>query len=151
MASYSIGEVERFLGLPASTLRHWEKAFPLLSPRKDSFGRRVYSESDLRVLLRLRYLAFDRGLGITGAGEAFLAEMATSSESSEAELHAILQEVRGELIGKWFESRESLRSLEDAAGLRGDEAATPPSRRRAGTGERIPPDGAREGGEAGRQ
>ena len=127
MASYSIGEVERFLGLPASTLRHWEKAFPLLSPRKDSFGRRVYSESDLRVLLRLRYLAFDRGLGITGAGEAFLAEMATASGSSEAELHALLQEVRGELIGKWFESRDSLRYLGDAAGLRGDDAASPAS------------------------
>jgi DNA-binding transcriptional MerR regulator len=115
VASYSIGEVERFLGLPASTLRHWEKAFPLLSPRKDSFGRRVYSESDLRVLLRLRHLALERGLGITGAGEAFLAEMTAASSSSEAELHALLQEVRGELIGRWFESRESLRSLDDAS------------------------------------
>lgn len=115
MASYSIGEVERFLGLPASTLRHWEKAFPLLSPRKDSFGRRVYSESDLRVLLRLRYLALDRGLGITGAGEAFLSDMAAATDTSEAELHALLQEVRGELIGRWFESRESLKSLEEAS------------------------------------
>ena len=122
MASYSIGEVERFLGLPASTLRHWEKAFPLLSPRKDSFGRRVYSESDLRVLLRLRYLALDRGLGITGAGEAFLAEMAAASSSSEAELHALLQEVRGELIGRWFESRESLRSLEESSAPRRENA-----------------------------
>ena len=116
MASYSIGEVERFLGLPASTLRHWEKVIPLLSPRKDSFGRRVYSDSDLRVLLRLRHLAFDRGLGISGAGKALMAELAASSGPTAAELHALLQEVRGELIGRWFQNRESLGSLDPAAG-----------------------------------
>jgi DNA-binding transcriptional MerR regulator len=102
VAAYQIGEVEELLGLPASTLRHWEKVVPLLSPRKDEFGRRVYSDSDLRILLRLKHLAFDRGLGIGAAGEALLSELA----SPAGEGRATIAEVRGELIGLYFENKE---------------------------------------------
>jgi DNA-binding transcriptional MerR regulator len=113
MAGYSMGEVEALLGLPASTIRHWEKVVPLLSPRKDSFGRRVFSEADLRILLRLRHLAFDRGLGIGGAGEAILLEAGSSEGDGSGELRARLAELRGELIGLYFAGRESVRPLED--------------------------------------
>jgi DNA-binding transcriptional MerR regulator len=111
VASYGIGEVEALLSLPASTLRHWEKTLPLLSPRKDDFGRRVYSEADILLLLRLKHLAFDRGLGIKAAGEALLAELSAPG----GELHARLAEIRGELVGLWFESLESSRHLEKAS------------------------------------
>jgi DNA-binding transcriptional MerR regulator len=108
MASYGIGEVERILGLPATTLRHWEKVVPLLAPRKDAFGRRVYTEADLRVLFRLRHLAQDRGLGIGEAGKVILEE----SAARDGELGARLAEVRGELIGLYFLSLECARGLE---------------------------------------
>jgi len=107
MGSYGIGEVEELLGLPASTLRHWERVVPLLSPRKDPWGRRVYSESDLRILLRLRHLALDRGLGIGSAAEALLGELS----APEGELRSRLAEIRGELISLYFDNKSAGASL----------------------------------------
>lgn len=107
MGSYGIGEVEALLGLPASTLRHWESVVPILSPRKDAWGRRVYSESDLRILLRLRHLAQDRGLGIGAAAEALLEELGAPG----GELRSRLAEIRGELIGLYFDNKTAGASL----------------------------------------
>lgn len=101
MGSYGIGEVEDLLGLPASTLRHWETVVPLLSPRKDTWGRRVYNESDLRILLRLRHLALDKGLGIGAATEALLQELGAPS----GELRSRIAEIRGELIALYFDNK----------------------------------------------
>ena len=67
MASYPTREVEALLGLPSSTLRHWEREVPLLAPRKDAFGRRSYSDSDLLLILRIKHLALDKGLGLAAA------------------------------------------------------------------------------------
>lgn len=114
MAQRSIGDVEALLGLPATTLRYWEKAVPLLSPRKDEWGRRVYSEADIRVLLRLRHLVQYRGMAVSAAGEAIMAEGAALRGTGPLEeFRARLAEIRGELIGLWFESAESGRSLEE--------------------------------------
>lgn len=103
MASYGIGEVEALTGLPASTLRHWEKVLPLLDPRKDESGRRFYTEADVRLIFRLKYLTVRRGLGLKAASAALIAE----SASARPELRARLSEIRGELIGLYFESRAS--------------------------------------------
>lgn len=108
MASYGIGEVEALTGLPASTLRHWEKVLPLLDPRKDESGRRFYTEADVRLIFRLKYLTVRRGLGLKAASAALIAEGA----SARPELRARLSEIRGELIGLYFESRESGAVLE---------------------------------------
>ncbi len=107
MASYTTGQVERILGLPSSTLRHWENEVSLLSPRKDAFGRRLYSESDLRLLIRLRHLALRKGLGLSAAREHLVAELT----SPRIEARARIAEVRGELIALYFASEESQTKL----------------------------------------
>lgn len=103
MAGFAIGEVEELLGLPASTLRHWERVLPLLSPRKDQGGRRVYSEAELRLLFRLRHLTRDRGLGLPEAAARLVEELAAETP----EHRAGLAEARGELIRLWKRSREA--------------------------------------------
>ncbi len=151
MASFGIGEVEELLGLPASTLRHWERVLPLLEPRKDAFGRRVYSESDLRLLLRLKHLAQGRGLGIGAAGDALVAELAAANPETRARL----AELRGDLIGLYFQSRASGRELGRrlapgrAAGqpAAGQPAAGQPAEQSAAGRAEAPMD-ARRGGEA---
>jgi DNA-binding transcriptional MerR regulator len=102
-----MGEAEALLGLPASTLRHWESVFSLLGPKKDSFGRRLYSEAEIRVLFRIKYLSQRRGLGLRDTEAAILDELS----SAPAEVRAILQEVRGDLVGLWLANREALRRL----------------------------------------
>jgi DNA-binding transcriptional MerR regulator len=94
VAGYPTREVERILGLPSSTLRHWEREFPLLQPRKDAFGRRSYSEADLRLILRLKHYALDKGLGLAAAKARLEAELAGPMPDERARI----EEVRGELL-----------------------------------------------------
>ena len=107
MASYSTGEVERILGLPASTLRHWEREVALLQPRKDPFGRRSYSEADLRLIIRLKHLALDKGLGLTAARERLEAELSGPMPDERARI----EEVRGELLALLAKAGEAGRKL----------------------------------------
>jgi DNA-binding transcriptional MerR regulator len=94
MSGYATGVVVRLLGIPASTLRHWEREVPLLQPRKDAFGRRLYSEADLRLILRLKHLAVDKGLGLSAARERLESELSGPMPDERARI----EEVRGELI-----------------------------------------------------
>jgi DNA-binding transcriptional MerR regulator len=108
MASYSTGKVERILGLPSSTLRHWEREVPLLQPRKDAFGRRTYSEADLRLILRIKHVALDQGLGLSAARERLEAELSGPMPDERARI----AEIRGELIALLAKSEAAGRKLD---------------------------------------
>jgi len=108
VAGYSTREVERILGLPSSTLRHWEREFPLLQPRKDAFGRRAYSEADLRLILRLKHFALDQGLGLSAAKARLEAELAGPLPDERARI----AEVRGELLALLAAAEEAGRKLD---------------------------------------
>ena len=97
MASYSIGDVEKLTGLKAHVLRYWEKEIPLLQPKKDHFGRRIYSSRDLRIIMRLKHLLHVRRFTIMGAREQLAAEL-----SGEQDLRAHIDAVRSDLIDLYF-------------------------------------------------
>lgn len=118
MPKLSIGETEALLGLPASTLRHWERVLPLLDPVKDPFGRRHYGEAELRLLFRIRHLSQRRGLGLREAQERILEELA----SPLADTRSRIAELRGVFVGLWAECREAGRRLETAAAGKGGAA-----------------------------
>jgi DNA-binding transcriptional MerR regulator len=107
VASYATKRVERLLGLPASTLRHWEREVPLLQPRKGAFGRRAYSDADLRLLLRLKHLALEKGLGLSAARERIEAELSGPFPEERARI----EEVRGELLSLLAKAEEAGRKL----------------------------------------
>lgn len=89
MKGYSTGDVEAMLDLPASTLRFWEKEVPFLAPRKDVFGRRVYTPLDICVLSRLKYLAFNRKLGLKAACRAMETELMEGDHAIKADIIAL--------------------------------------------------------------
>ncbi len=64
---YSIGEVSERTGLEAHVLRYWESEFPMLNPRKNRAGRRVYTEEDIRTVERIEVLLRDDKFTIDGA------------------------------------------------------------------------------------
>ncbi len=74
MASYSIGEIEEITGVKAHVLRYWEDVIPGFAPRKDVSGRRVYSNRDVRMIMRLKYLIQERKFTIEGARSELIAE-----------------------------------------------------------------------------
>lgn len=49
-------EATELTGLPVATLRYWEKQFTQLDPRKDGHGNRYYTEADLDLIRRIRYI-----------------------------------------------------------------------------------------------
>jgi len=128
MAWYSTGQVERLLGLPASTLRHWEREVSLVSPRRDPYGRRSYSDADLRILFRLRHLAQRRGLGLSAAA----GRLETEASGPRPEARARIAELRGELVALYLASLEARSRLEAfpegraKPEARGRSAARPP-------------------------
>ncbi len=108
MSGYATRVVERLLGLPSSTLRHWEREVPLLQPRKDVFGRRLYSEADLRLILRLKHFALDQGFGLAAAREMLERELSGPFPDERARI----EEIRGELIALLAKAEEAGRKLE---------------------------------------
>ena len=64
---YKIGEAAALLNLKTYVLRFWETEFPQIVPSRTETGRRVYTEEDLALLERIRFLLYEHGLTIEGA------------------------------------------------------------------------------------
>ncbi len=101
MPTYQMGEVERLLGVKPHVLRYWEKEFPMLQPRKDVFGRRVYSGRDVRVLLRLKHLLYVRRFTVEGARAQLLRELSGTDQDARA----VVDAARAELVAVYFIAR----------------------------------------------
>ncbi len=83
MAQYSIGDVEKLTGIKPHILRYWEELLPFISPKKDSGGRRVYSQRDVDTILRLKYLIYEKKFTIEGAEKQILDEVDLREKNSE--------------------------------------------------------------------
>ena len=93
---FSLRETEMETGIPASTLRYWEKQFDELSPRKDRHGNRYYTRADQELIKRIKYIRDE--LKITRI-EAIRKELKNNDKRSDERQAAldILLRVRAEL------------------------------------------------------
>ncbi|WP_304473292.1 MerR family transcriptional regulator [uncultured Desulfovibrio sp.] len=64
---YRIGEAAELLNLKTHVLRFWESEFPQLAPLRTDKGQRLYTESHLALLRRIRQLLHEQGMTIEGA------------------------------------------------------------------------------------
>jgi DNA-binding transcriptional MerR regulator len=112
MASYGIGDVEALLDLKAHVIRYWEREIPLVKPQKDASGRRRYSKRDLRLLIRLKHLLYERHFTIEGAREELFRELAGHSPDLRAHIDAL----RSDLVDLYFLIRDSPAAVERAEG-----------------------------------
>jgi len=63
----SINELSKKLGVPAHTLRYWEKAFaPAIRPTTGAGGRRYYRDEDVIKITNIKALLYDQGYTIAG-------------------------------------------------------------------------------------
>lgn len=93
---YSLRETETETGVPASTLRYWEKQFEGLNPRKDGHGNRYYTKENQELIKRIKYIRDE--LKITRI-EAIRKELKDNSKRSDERQAAldILMRVKEEL------------------------------------------------------
>lgn len=106
MKGYLIGQVCELLGVGQHIVRYWERELPLLSPKKDESGRRVYTRQEVQLLLRLRYLIYSRKFTLPGAQEELWKEF-----SGGEDFQARVGKIRSELLfleGRLREQRKKI-------------------------------------------
>ena len=98
----SISEVSEMLDVKAHVLRYWETQFSMLRPKKNRAGNRMYRPEDVRLLLRIKELLYDRRYTIAGARRTLLDDRKLDEPQveigfSEADRKLVLLEVKEEL------------------------------------------------------
>ncbi|MEJ5286412.1 MAG: hypothetical protein CH6_2305 [Candidatus Kapaibacterium sp.] len=66
---YTISEVSKIVDEPQYVLRYWEKEFPLLKPKKNRAGNRIYSERDLEIVRAIKTMLREQKLSTKGTLE----------------------------------------------------------------------------------
>ena len=101
---YKIGEVAEAAGVRTSVLRFWETEFSFLKPVKSSSGQRLYSKSEVDLVLQVRSLLYDEKFTIEGVKKRITAKgkLVRSDDLSNfapptVDCNTILQEVRSDL------------------------------------------------------
>ncbi len=98
----SISEVSEMLGVKAHVLRYWETQFSMLRPKKNRAGNRMYRPEDVRLLLRIKELLYQKRFTIAGARRTMLDERRLDEPQvelafSEADRRLLVIQVKEEL------------------------------------------------------
>jgi len=97
---YAISEVSRMTGLEAYVLRYWEKEFPVLKPKKNRGGSRMYTAKDIEIVNRIKHLRTKEKLTIAGA-RAKLMMKRPSEDKAKMKLSArektLIGQIRGDI------------------------------------------------------
>jgi DNA-binding transcriptional MerR regulator len=93
---YSIGEVSEMFNVNASLIRFWEKEFPMINPRKNNKGNRVFTAKDIENFRLIYNLVKEKGYTIQGARE-YLSKHKSEAERN-VEIIKSLQEIKSFLI-----------------------------------------------------
>ena len=151
---YKAADVCEIAQVQPYVLRSWEKEFPGIGVQKSPAGPRLYRQSDLDQVLRIKQLVFEHGLTLSGAkrklDEQLAVQPAPSAADEEAEvldalasdartriahvrdglrsILALLSQARGPVIVVGDEIADSTRTPDaagDSAGTDGYELAPP--------------------------
>ena len=67
---YTMGEVSEMFDVNQSLIRHWEKEFSVLRPKRNKKGNRLFSPQDVERLKLIYHLVKERGMTLDGARKA---------------------------------------------------------------------------------
>jgi DNA-binding transcriptional MerR regulator len=71
---FRIGEVGDLVGVEPHVLRYWESEFPSVGPKKSDTGHRMYRRKEVQLLLKIKYLLYEKKYTIEGARQYLLNE-----------------------------------------------------------------------------
>ena len=91
---FKIREVSELTGVPAYVLRFWETEFARINPKRTSSGQRLYRKSDVELILKIKYLLYEKKFTIQGAKQYL---QSTCSETKKPSSPNTLEEIRSEL------------------------------------------------------
>ena len=96
-----ISEVADLVGVKQHVLRYWETQFSMLRPKKNRAGNRMYRPDEVKLLMEIKELLYQRRFTIAGARRRLLDERGEAPPEepvfSAADRKVLLHEVRSEL------------------------------------------------------
>ena len=102
MAAYTIADAESLLQVKAHVIRYWEQEIPLIQSKRDNYGRRLYSNRDMQLLLRLKHLLHVRRFTLEGARQELYRELTGNDQNIRSQLSIL----RSELMELYFHLKE---------------------------------------------
>ena len=148
---YKAADVCETIGLQAYVLRSWEKEFPSIGVQKSEDSPRLYRQSDIEQVLRIRQLVFGEGLTLAGARrriEGTPSPASNAREAEAAEMAEVLSTLGADAQARIALVRRGLRSILDVLSKTPGSTELAELRRAApavGRGGR-PPGSGRDGG-----
>ena len=110
---YKAGEVCELLQVQPYVLRSWEKEFPGIGIQgKSPDSPRLYRQSDLEHVQRIKQLVFGEGLTVAGARRKLEAEAPLTSVVSSAETAEVLDALGADVKKRIAVVRDGLRELQ---------------------------------------
>ena len=103
MAVYTMTQAGDLLGVKAHVIRYWEQEVPLIRSARDNYGRRIYSGRDMQLLLRLKYLLYNKRFTIEGAREELYRELGENGQDLKSQISGL----RSELMELYFHLKGS--------------------------------------------
>ena len=119
-------------GLQPYVLRSWEKEFPGIGVQKSPDTARVYRESDLEQVRRIKQLVFGEGLTVSGARRR-LEETMPPVEAGLSDAADVLDTLGADARSRVDLVRTGLRSILDVLSKRAGASALPDLPRSGGT------------------
>src|SRR4051812_3255740 len=102
---FRIGEVSSLVGVEPYVLRYWETEFPSVGPKKSDTGHRMYRRKEVELLLKIKYLLYEKKYTIEGArlylqSESKVTKRKPAMKHEQRDLFAgdPLPEIRKELV-----------------------------------------------------
>ena len=110
---YKAGEVCELLQVQLYVLRSWEKEFPGIGVQgKSPDSPRLYRQSDVEHVQRIKQLVFGEGLTVAGARRKLDASAPAISVVSESEAAEVLDALGADVKARIAEVRDGLRELQ---------------------------------------
>ena len=94
----SIREVSGVLSVKPHVLRYWETQFPMLRPRKNRAGNRMYRPEEIELLERIKDLLYARRFTIEGARRLLSEEKKPRTSKATAPAASPVAEVDGSRV-----------------------------------------------------
>ena len=107
-----IGDICTILRIKTHILRYWEHHLPSLKPQQNAAGHRIYSEQDLALLLRFKYLIYHKMHTIEGAAKIIRSEEMRRGSQPESTFH-ILRLKLLRLLGRLKYQERILNSMQN--------------------------------------
>lgn len=92
-------------------LRSWEKEFPGIGVQKSPDSSRLYRQSDVDQVLRIKQLVFGEGLTLAGARRKLEAHVPAAARIDESEVAEVLDALASDARTRIANVRDGLRSI----------------------------------------